>query len=403
MKRAILHIDMDAFFAAIEQRDNPEMRGKPVIVGAGPHERGVVSTCSYEARVFGIHSAMPSREAYTRCPHGIFVAPRMRHYSAVSKQVFSILERFTPLIEPLSVDEAFLDITGVQRLFGSSRAIGERIRSAIHSELGLTASIGIAPNKFLAKLASDERKPDGLFEVPETPDAIARYLAPKKVRALFGIGPVTGEQLAKIGIHLVSDLQNANPKQLAAQLSPDMAAHLLDLAFGRDARPLELDQEEKSISREVTFREDCTDREHLRRTLLAIAEDVGFRLRKAGKFATTARLKLRWADFKTLTRQCGFKEAVMDDFTIRHTALQLFDAQELPHPVRLIGFGVTGLKPLREETPDLFAAFDTEKQLQEKYERLSRTIDRLKNNFGKDVFRKPPERFKKKEEEENGK
>ncbi len=385
---------MDAFFAAIEQRDHPEWRGKPVIIGAGPHERGVVSTCSYEARVFGVRSAMPSREAYTRCPHGIFVAPRMRGYSAVSKEVFAIFERFTPLIEPVSVDEAFLDVSGVGQLFGKPEEIAAAIRAAIQNELRLTASIGVAHNKFLAKLASDEKKPDGLFVVPEAEAEIARWLAPKKVGALMGVGPATVAELAKIGIHRVSDLQNADRKRLAAQLTPDLAEHLAALAFGHDDRPLELEQEEKSISREVTFSEDCTDRNALRQTLLSIADDVGFRLRKSGKFAQTARLKLRWKDFKTITRQCPFGEAVMDDFTLRHTALALFARETLIAPVRLIGFGVTGLSPLRDETPDLFAAQDADHALREKYERLSKTADELRRKLGHPAFIDPDKKGK---------
>lgn len=391
-KRAILHVDMDAFFAAIEQRDNPELRGKPVIVGAGPHERGVVSTCSYEARTFGVRSAMASREAFTRCPHGIFVTPRMRAYSAVSKEVFSIFNRFTPLVEPVSVDEAFLDVSGVQKLFGSPEEIAEAIRAAIKSELHLTASIGVARNKFLAKLASDEKKPDGLFVVPESAEEIARWLAQKKVGALMGVGPSTAAELAKIGIFRVSDLQAADRKRLSAQMGADLAEHLVALSFGRDSRPLEIDQEEKSISREITFPEDCSDRGVLRQTLLSIADDVGFRLRKSGKFAQTARLKLRWSDFKTITRQCSFGEAAMDDFTLRHTALSLFEKETLIAPVRLIGFGVTGLSPLRDETPDLFAAQDTGHAQREKYERLSRTVDELRKKLGHKAFIDPEQK-----------
>ena len=210
MDRVFLHVDMDAFFASVEQHDNPELRGKPVIVGAPADRRGVVAAASYEARTFGIHSAMPSGEAARLCPHAVFVRPNMKRYKQVSSQIFEIFERFTPLVEPLSVDEAFLDVTGSERLFGSGVEIGERIRQVILEELGLTASVGVAPNKFLAKLASDMDKPDGLTLVPFSREAIIAFLAPLSVDRIWGVGAVTQKRLDEKGIRTIADLQSAD-------------------------------------------------------------------------------------------------------------------------------------------------------------------------------------------------
>lgn len=353
VSRAILHIDMDAFFASVEQRDHPEYRGKPVIVGADPHQRGVVSTCSYEARKFGVHSAMPSREAFRLCPEGIFVHPNMKRYHAASRQVFEIMARYSPTIEPVSCDEAFLDVTTVQRLFGTPKEIGATIKAAIRQEVGLTASVGVAQNKFLAKLASEERKPDGLFCVPQEKQALGRWLGAKKIGALWGVGHVLEAALVKAGICWVRDIQQADPQRLVALVGESMAQHLMNMAFGRDEREVISEQEEKSFSREVTFLEDVTEREPLHAELLRIADDVGRRLRRAGKFARTGKLKLRWKDFTTLSRQQTFPIAVQDNFSLREMAIQLFEHEPLIQPVRLIGFGACGLVD-SNEPGDLF-------------------------------------------------
>ncbi|MBQ3811143.1 MAG: DNA polymerase IV, partial [Kiritimatiellae bacterium] len=208
-RRSILHVDMDAFFASVEQRDRPELRGRPVIVGAGPHERGVVSTCSYEARRFGVHSAMPSREAFRLCPQGVFLPPDGARYMAASAKVFGIFDRYTPLVQGLSCDEAFLDVSGAEKLFGDAVSIARRIRADIAGELHLTASVGVATNKFLAKVASDLNKPDGLTVVPEDAEGIRAFLAPLPVGRIFGVGRVTGEALAAAGIRTIGDLQRA--------------------------------------------------------------------------------------------------------------------------------------------------------------------------------------------------
>ncbi len=389
MDRDILHIDMDAFFAAVEQRDHPEWRGKPVVVGARPDQRGVVSTCSYEARAFGVRSAMPSSEAGRRCPHAVFVPPDMARYGAVSRQVFAIFERFTPLVEPVSVDEAFLDVTGAHRLFGDSTAIAGRIRAAIREETdGLTASVGVAGNKFLAKLASEMHKPDGLTVVPRAPQEILRFLEPLPVGRLWGVGAVTREQLERAGYRTVGDIQRAGAASLAALLGAHTAAWLQRLARGDDDRDVITDWDEKSLSREHTFAADCGDAAKVRAVLCALTEDVGRRLRAAERFARTAKLKLRWSDFQTLTRQKTFATAVCDDFTLREAACALLDGEPLVKPVRLVGFGVTGLCGSRSEQLLLFddGAADLHKR-----ETLSKTIDALRERFGPDRIRRPPD------------
>ena len=377
---------MDAFFASVEQRDRPELRGKPVIVGAPPDQRGVVSTCSYEARVFGVHSAMPSREAYRRCPQGIFVAPDMARYEEASRRVFAVFERFSPLVEPLSIDEAFVDVTGARTLFGDGQSIAVKMRAAIRSEVGLAASIGVAANMFLAKLASEKAKPDGLFVVPEGREAIVRFLGAQKIGALWGVGKVTGEALGRAGFKTVADIQCADFAYLCRTVGESLAAHLRALAFGEDSREVETEFEEKSLSREYTFLEDCRDRETVRETLKTLADEVGERVRAHGRYAAVGRIKLRWADFKTITRQAPFEVAVCDDFSLRAMALRLFDAERLVQPVRLIGFGVSGFCDGRREQLSLF---DDAQHAREKRERLCRAVDALREKLGPAAVSRP--------------
>ena len=382
LERDILHVDMDAFFAAVEQRDHPAWRGLPVIVGAPPDARGVVSTCSYEARVFGVHSAMPSREAFQRCPQGIFVPPDMARYGAVSRQVMAILERFTPLVEPLSVDEAFLDVTGSRGLFGDAPAIAAQIRAAIQAEThGLTASVGVAGNKFLAKLAGDLHKPDGLTVVPRDRAQILTFLAPLPIGRLWGVGRALCALLQQHGYRTIGDLQHTDEPALAAIIGHHTAGHLLRLAFGEDDRIVETDREEKSISREHTFPVDCRDAERVRTVLKDLADDVACRLRGAGKFAGVGKLKLRWPSFQTLTRQRPFAAPACDDFSLRRLALELLEAEPLTQPVRLVGFGVTDLSAERRQQLTLF---DDPLPRRDRDERLCRTVDRLRGTLGSD-------------------
>ena len=385
--RSILHVDMDAFFAAVEQRDHPEWRGKPVIVGAPPDKRGVVSTCSYEARVFGVRSAMPSREAYRRCPQGIFVRGDMSRYAEASRRVFTIFERYSPLVEGISIDEAFIDVSGARALFGDAKTIAEKIRADVRSEVGLAASVGVAHNKFLAKLSSERAKPDGLFVMPSEPEAVTAFLGTLKVGALWGVGKVTEETLERVGFRMVKDIQRADPAYLRRLLGESMSAHLLALAFGQDNREVETEYEEKSISREYTFAEDCGDREVVRETLKELADEVGRRVRAHGRYATMGRLKLRWSDFRTITRQAPFDATVCDDFSLRALALRLFDAERLAQPVRLIGFGVGGFTDSRREQLSLF---DTAPDTREKREKLCRAVDALREKLGDNVLASSP-------------
>lgn len=376
----VLHVDMDAFFASVEQRDHPEWRGKPVIVGSGPHERGVVSTCSYEARRYGVHSAMPSRTAYQHCPEGIFVKPRMRVYSDVSRQVFEILEHYSPFVEGVSVDEAFLDITGTVHLFGDVQTLGAKLRQEVWDTCQLTCSVGIAPNRLLAKIGSEEAKPNGLYVMPFEPEAIRAWLAPKPVKVLWGVGKKTDEILRKYGYRTCGDLQTADPRFLERVLGIAASASIRAHACGIDFTAVTCDDdEEKSVSREYTFDEDESDRNEVRRQLLELIEEVGRRFRSQPRWAKTGKLKLRDAAFNTLTRQARFELPACDDMTFRHLALELFN-REWPEgtsrTVRLIGFGVTDISDTRdEEEPSLFPSPLAAQMA--KREKLAAVLDQL--------------------------
>jgi len=385
MQRTILHVDMDAFFTSVEQRDRPELRGKPVVVGAPPDQRGVVAAASYEARKFGIHSAMPSREAYRRCPHAVFLPPNGKRYGEVSRQIHGIFERFTPLVEPLSIDEAFLDVSGAERLLGTGPEIARKIKDAIHEETLLTASVGVAPNKFLAKLAGDLEKPDGLTVVPASREAIAAFLAPLPISRIWGVGKVTQAQLEAAGISTIGQLQDVTETRLGRILTPHVARHLLRLAWGEDHREVETDYEEKSISNEHTFTHDCDDPVEIRAVLGDLVDNVGRRLREAEKLAGLARLKLRWQGFETITRQRPLDPPVCDDFSLRAAAEKLLAGEELVKPVRLIGFGVAKLV---EEAAEQLSLFEDDRKERERKERLSEVADTIRSKFGKKSIRR---------------
>ena len=390
--RTILHLDMDAFFASIEQRDHPEWRGRPVIVGSPPDQRGVVSAASYEARAFGVHSAMPSRTAGRLCPQGIFAPVRMAHYQHVSQQLRIILEQFTPLIEPLSLDEAFLDVTGARRLWPDPVQLAHTIKQRIREQLDLPCSVGIAHNKFLAKLASDLEKPDGLCRVPSEPEAVRAFLAPLPVRRLWGVGKVTEKKLTQHGIRTIGDLQNCPPHTLAAWLGPTHAAHWTALAHGEDERPVEPESEELSLSREHTFAQDCESAEVLRQVLLELTEHVGQRLRKAQRYARCVTLKFRHADFRTHTRQQTLERPVADDRTLLRHALDLLEAQQLDGPIRLIGFGVSRLSDTPDAEPprqgDLFAGQEPAREKRARDEQLDLAVDALRAKYGRRALRR---------------
>ena len=384
-----LHVDMDAFFASVEQRDHPELRGKPVIVGAPPDQRGVVAAASYEARAFGVHSAMPSSIAKQKCPQAIFVSHNFANYREASRQIMRIFESYTPLVQPLSIDEAFLDITGSQRLLGDGPTIAEKIRTDIHDQTALTASVGVAPNMFLAKIASDMNKPDGLTVVPFEPDEIKAFLAPLPIGRIWGVGKVTQKKLLSLGITTIGSLQTFDRGKLEKAIGKRSANVFGRLAFGIDERGIAGNSIDKSISNETTFERDITDRERIRSTYLKLIDKVGHRLRKAGLFATTAHLKLRWSDFTTITRQTRFSMPCCDDITLREVGLELLEMHLQNRPVRLIGFGVSGLTETDKPIDQQLDLFEPRKSKQnEKRSRLSQAADRVKKKYGNESLRR---------------
>jgi DNA polymerase-4 len=338
---AILHVDLDAFFAAVEQRDRPELRGKPVIVGGGgPTDRGVVSAASYEARAFGVHSAMPLRTAAALCPGGVFVPVDGAKYQAVSRDVMAILRRFTPLVEPISIDEAFLDVTGSQALFGDGEAIGRQIRAAIRDEVGLTASVGVATTKLVAKVASDLRKPDALVVVP--PGEEAAFLAPLPITRLWGVGVRTAEALREFGVTTIGDLAGLEQPVLERRFGK-IGGALTARARGVDPDPVSDRAPAKSIGHEHTFDVDTSDRDVIERTLLAMAEGVAGRLRASGVKAGTVTVKIRDSTFRTITRQRALPEPTDLTEPIWRAALELARPEVRAIRVRLLGVTASNL------------------------------------------------------------
>jgi DNA polymerase IV len=371
--RTILHVDLDAFFAAVEQRDRPELRGKPVIVGGGgPNQRGVVSTASYEARVFGVHSAMPLRTAGALCPHGVFLPVDGRKYGRVSKDVLAILRRFTPLVEPISIDEAFLDVTGSRKLFGDGEAIARAIKSAVHEEVGLTISVGVARTKLVAKIASDLRKPDGLVVVP--PGTEAAFLAPLPIERLWGVGAKSAAALREYGVHTIGDLAGL-PQDLLERRFGIVGTSLADRARGLDAdRVVGQREAAKSIGHEHTFDVDSSDREVIERSLLGLSEGVAGRLRDAGVKASTVTVKIRDSSFHTITRQRTMK--VPTDLTepIFRTALDLARPEVRGKKIRLLGVTASGLG--EPDQLSLFASDDPRRR------RVVEAEDQVRHRYG---------------------
>lgn len=334
----ILHVDMDAFFAAVEQLDHPEYRNKPLIIGGTKDSsRGVVSTCSYEARKYGVRSAMPIKKAVALCPHGIFIPGRMARYQEVSHQIHAIFHDFSPVVESVSIDEAFLDMTGCEHFYPNLEAMGQAIKARIKAEVGLTCSVGIAPNKFLAKLASDWRKPDGLTIL--RPENVDEFLLNLPASKIWGVGEKTQQVLAKHGLHTVKDIRSKSLSWLSERLGQNLAEHLYYLARGIDNRPVTPESEAKSISQEITFAEDYLDMEILKSQLAAMAEKVGYRLRREQLYARTVTIKVRYSNFDTITRSHTLDYAFCDDDNIFNIGWELFLA--VPRaPVRLLGIGV---------------------------------------------------------------
>ena len=373
--RNILHIDMDAFYASVEQRDDPTLKGRPVIVGGSAGQRGVVSAASYEARTFGIHSAMPMVQALKRCAHAHVLPVRMGHYAAVSRQIQAIIHRFTPLVEPISLDEAFLDVTGSERLFGDACQIGRTIKQQIKDELDLIASVGVAPNKFLAKVASDLDKPDGFVVITE--ENKQQVLDPLPVRRIWGIGKVTQQVLEQQGIRTMAQLRTVPWERLHAVVG-ESAATLQHLAQGLDDRSVETEGRAKSISSEQTFAADIGEMEVLQQVLLEQVERVATRLRSQGLQAKTVTLKFRYGDFRTVTRRKTLDHAtdLTQDFWQAAQAVFTRWRTSGRGRLRLLGFGVSGLSAGAGQL-ELFP--DPQAQ---KLKRLDQAVDRIKERYG---------------------
>jgi DNA polymerase-4 len=374
--RSILHVDMDAFYASVEQRDNPKLRGQPVVVGGGS-KRGVVAAASYEARVFGIRSAMPMAEARRRCPHLCHARVRMSHYQQVSATIFSIFREFTPLVEGLSLDEAFLDVTASVNLFGSPEQIAAQIKQRIFDETALRASVGVAENKLVAKIASDLDKPDGLTVL--YPADYAAKLDPLPVAVIPGIGSKTQKRLDAIQVRTVRDLRTA-PGRLLTPVFGRYTQKTIERAAGIDDRPVLAARVEKSISAEETFDMDLVDKDSMEVELLRLAERTTTRLRKHGLAAGTVQVKIRRADFTTCTRQRSIKPPASGTDQIYAIACDLLGAW-LEHnagaSVRLLGVGGSNLAPVQQE--DLFADDNTEPVT-----RVDQTVDAIRDRFGTD-------------------
>ncbi len=336
----IFHADLDAFYASVEQRDNPEHAGKPVIVGAAPGRRGVVSACSYEARAFGVHSAMPISEAYRLCPHGVYLPVRMGRYVAVSSQVMAILASWTPALNQISVDEAFLDMTGTKRLLGAPHAVARRIKDQVKRDLGLVVSIGVGPSKFVAKIASDVGKPDGLTVVPH--EGVAEFVAGMPLRKLWGLGAKTIQRLADFGIESVVDLRRIDRERLQALFGTAAAAYLKAVSHGEDPGIYTGVTKSRSFSGERTFEHDTADNEVITHRLLEIAHTVSHRLIKQGARGKTVVLKLRTENFETHTARQTLDHAIRSAEELYNTGLALLSKSwDGKRRVRLVGLGIS--------------------------------------------------------------
>ncbi|UCE19087.1 MAG: DNA polymerase IV [Gemmatimonadota bacterium] len=380
-QRTIIHLDLDAFFASVEQLDKPELRGRPVVVGADPKKgRGVVSAASYEAREYGIHSAMPISRAHRLCPHGAFLPVRMRRYKEISDRIMKLLKEYTPLIEQVSVDEAFLDVTGCDRLYGSAEAIGKEIRARVRKEEGLTISVGIAPNKYLAKMSSKLGKPDGFVIVKSGKEK--EFLAERTVECLWGVGDKTSKKLREMGITTIGQLANYPPESLEKKMGK-IGRRLWELAHGIDDSPVVTRDDVKSISHETTYGRDIENVSSMKNTLLDLSERVGRRARRKGITGKTITLKIRFADFTTFTRNRTLKQATNGTDNIYKAALSLLQTFELTgRKVRLLGVGISHLSQGSESQEDLF-------QIDEKkWEKVDGVLDKIEERYGKGTVKR---------------
>ncbi|MEW6721387.1 MAG: DNA polymerase IV [Thermodesulfobacteriota bacterium] len=395
MTRTILHLDLDAFYAAVEVLDRPELRGKPVIVG-GSENRGVVAAASYESRKFGVRSAMPTATAKRLCPNGIFLPGRMDRYKEMSDRVFTVYRRFTPLVEPLSIDEAFLDVTGCERLFGSGEEVARKVKEAVLRETGLIVSAGVASNKFIAKIASDIGKPDGLVVIP--PGREQEFLDPLPVGRVWGVGKVTEAELARRGIRTIQDLR-CTPRETLVRAFGAHGEQLFELAWGRDDRTVETEHEAKSVGHEETYDRDLRDRGTMRRELLALSGRVSERLRAKELRGKTVTLKVKYHDFVQVTRAITLADPTSDGGTIYRCAVELLAETEAgSRPVRLLGVSVSRLEEAKEPVPGsrmeqmpLFGGSGAGSAPKApppppdpaRMERLNRAVDRIREKFGR--------------------
>ncbi|MFP6609900.1 MAG: DNA polymerase IV [Deltaproteobacteria bacterium] len=383
MATIILHADMDAFFASVEQLDDPSIRGKAVIVGGITGKRGVVAASSYEARRFGVRSAMPMVEAKRRCPDGVYLRSRMSRYAELSAVVREVFYRFTPVVEPLSLDEAYLDIEGSLKLFGSPRDIGEQLRAAVRRETGLACSVGVGPGKLVAKIASERAKPDGLLVVEQE---ARKFLAPLRVSEIWGVGKRSEATLHEMGIATIGQLAEADPDQLEQRLGK-WGPVLSGLARGQDLRTVEGDRARKSYGEENTFLEDATDRELIEATVIAHAETVARRLRRDGRQGRTVTLKFRPStsnpEFRVMTRSKTLHDATDDGRVLTRIAMALWDAETRKPPLRLLGVQVSGLDGERPVQLGLFRAPEDER-----HNALNQAVDEIVSRFGSDSLRR---------------
>lgn len=379
--RSIIHLDMDAFFASVEVLDNPDLQGKAVIVGGGL--RGVVSAASYEARGFGVHSALPMVTAHQRCPAGIFLPPRMHRYREISAAIMDIFRRYTPLVEPLSLDEAFLDVTGCERLFGPPAQLAAIIRAEVRGKIGLTVSAGVASSKLVAKIASDIQKPNGLTCVE--PGREVEFLTPLAISKLPGVGPATMKQLLLLGVRTIGDLARVPPEILIRKLGKS-ADQLHRAANGLDDRPVEAEREAKTIGHEETFAHDLKDLATIRKELLALAVKVGRRLRDHGMEARTVVVKIRYHDFVQSTRSLTLAAANSDEEVIYQAACRLLaDTQAGRKPVRLLGITASNLLTGGQARPNSLFAEETDRK--EKRRRINQAVDRINATFGNEAIK----------------
>ena len=375
----ILHVDMDAFFASVEERDNPALKGKAVVVGTGI--RGVVSAANYEARKFGIHAAMPVGRAKRLAPHAIFVPPNMSRYSEVSSHIMEIFRSVTPLVEPLSLDEAFLDVTGAKRLLGDGREIAKQIRAKVEASEGITCSVGIATTKFIAKLASGRCKPNGMLEIAS--DRVLEFLHPLPVNAIWGVGPKTNKELLKLGLQTVADIANTPRQTLIRALGEAAGASLYELSWGRDYRDVEPVEVDKSISAVETFDADTEDQEIVLRELLRLTEKATYRMREKDFSARTISIKVRFADFKTITRSKTVPLAISATHEVYEVVKTLFIALKLDRArIRLVGVSLDGLEDGIDGTEQLVLG-----ERENGWRQATAAIDKASARFGQGSVR----------------